>query len=142
MKSIMCISHGHRTQQLRTYAVEMHYIWGACSVSGWDGENNQNMYKWFGVQVTAKGVDCGVLEWAQLCTLRWFGYMWCELIFEERVYEERIKKEGIRGRPPVKWVDRVSKYIGARVGNSRIECYESAETGRDGNTSATVAPWR
>lgn len=50
-------------QQSRICAVEMSYIRGACGVSGWNGESNENMYEQFGMGVTAKGVDCRVVEW-------------------------------------------------------------------------------
>lgn len=44
-------------------------------MSGWDGENNENMYEQFGVGVTVKGVECGVVEGVKGGALRLSGYM-------------------------------------------------------------------
>ncbi len=76
-------------------------------MSGWDGESNESMYEWFGMAVTVKGVDCGVVEW-----VRWFGHVMRmqENEFVKRVYEGGIDGGGVKGRPPVKWINRVSKY--------------------------------
>ncbi len=70
----------------------MSYISGACSVSGWDGESNENMYERFGMSVTAKGVECGVVEWVKRGALRWFGHVMRmkENEFVKRVFEGRI----------------------------------------------------
>ncbi len=35
---------------------------GACGVSKWDGESNEDMYGRFGMRETAVGMDCRVLE--------------------------------------------------------------------------------
>ncbi len=45
-------------QQTRIRTVDMSYIRGACGVSRWDKESNENMYERFCMGVTAKGVDC------------------------------------------------------------------------------------
>ncbi len=42
----------------------------------------------------------------------------------KRVYEGRIEGGGIRERPPVKQINRVSEYWSERVGSSMIECAE------------------
>jgi len=40
----------------------MSSIRGACGLSRWDGESNVNVYENFGMDATAKGIDCGVVE--------------------------------------------------------------------------------
>ncbi len=45
-------------QQSRIRAVEISYMWGACGVSRWDGESNEDMYGRFGMNETAVGMDC------------------------------------------------------------------------------------
>ncbi len=89
--------------------MEISSIRGACGVSGWDGESNESVYGQFGVGVTVKGVECGI------------GDVWCD---KKKVCEGRIKGDGVRERPPVKWINRVSEYWSERVGSSRIECAE------------------
>jgi len=85
-------------------AVEMSYIRGACGLSRWDGESNVNVYENFGMGATAKGVDCGVVEWVKCGTLRWFGHMvrMNENEFVKRVYKSEIEGPSVRGGPPVK----------------------------------------
>ncbi len=61
--------------QLRIRAVEMSYMRGACGASRWDGESNESVYEPFGMGVTEKGVDCGVVERVKRGVLRWFGHM-------------------------------------------------------------------
>ncbi len=41
----------------------MSYMQGACGVSRWDRESNEDMYRRFGMSETAVGMDCGVVEW-------------------------------------------------------------------------------
>ncbi len=48
-------------------------MWGACGVSRWDRESNEDMYRRFGMSETAVGMDCGVVEWVKRSTLRWYG---------------------------------------------------------------------
>ncbi len=52
-------------QQSRIQAVEMSYIRGACGVSRWDGESNENTYGRFGISETAVEMDCRVVEWVK-----------------------------------------------------------------------------
>ncbi len=44
--------------------------------------------------------------------LRWYGHVMrmneCE--FTKRVFESTIEGRGVRGRPPVKWINRVEEY--------------------------------
>ncbi len=61
-------------QQSRIRAVEMSYMWGACGVSRWDRESNEEMYGRFGMSETAVGMDCGEVEWVKRSTLRWYGH--------------------------------------------------------------------
>ncbi len=49
-------------QQSRIRAVEITYMRGACGVSRWDRESNEDMYRRFGMSETAAGMDCGVVE--------------------------------------------------------------------------------
>ncbi len=42
------------------------YMRGACGVSRWDRESNEDMYRRFGMSETAVGMDCGVVEWVKL----------------------------------------------------------------------------
>ncbi len=52
-------------QQSRIRAVEVIYTWGACGVSMWDRETNEDTYGRFGVSESAVGMDCGVVEWVK-----------------------------------------------------------------------------
>ncbi len=36
----------------------MSYMWGACGVSKWDGESNEDMYGRFGMSEAAVEMDC------------------------------------------------------------------------------------
>lgn len=49
-------------QQSRIYAVETSCRRGTCCVSGWEGESNKSVYAKFGMGMTVKGEDCGVME--------------------------------------------------------------------------------
>ncbi len=85
---------------------------GACDVSRWDRESNEDMYGRFGMSETAVEIDCEVVEWVKRSTLRWYGHVtrMNECDFTKRVYENTIKGRGVRGRPPVKWINRVEEY--------------------------------
>ncbi len=52
-------------QQSRIRAVEISYLWGACGVSRWDRESNEDTYGRCGMSETAVGMDCGVVEWVK-----------------------------------------------------------------------------
>ncbi len=39
----------------------MSYMRGACGVSGWDGESNEDLYRRFGMSEAAVEMDCGVV---------------------------------------------------------------------------------
>ncbi len=106
--------------------------------------------------VTAKGVKCGVVEWVKCGALRWIGHVMRigENEFVKRVYEGRIEGGDVRGRPPVKWIIRVSEYWCERVGSSWItgaerEC-QNRERWRhfchshslEGSSYKEARPWR
>ncbi len=61
---------------------------------------------------SAVGMDCGVVEWVKRSTLRWYEHAMRmnECDFTKRVYESTIEGRGVRGRPPVKWINTVEKY--------------------------------
>ncbi len=44
-------------------------------VSKWDRESNEETYRRFGMNETAVGMDCGVVEWVKRSTLRWYGHV-------------------------------------------------------------------
>ncbi len=54
---------GNAAQQSRVQAVEMSYMQGACGVSRWDRESNEDTYGRFGMSEIAVGIDCEVDEW-------------------------------------------------------------------------------
>ncbi len=47
-----------------------------------------------------------------------------ECDFTERVYESRIEGTGVKGRPPVKWINRVEEYWRERLDGQGLECAE------------------
>ncbi len=98
-------------------------MWGACGVSRWDRESNENMYRRFGMSETAVGMDCVLVERVQRSTPRWYGHVtrMNECDFTKRVYESTTEGRGVRGRPPVKWINRVEEYWRERVGGRGLE---------------------
>ena len=120
-------------QQSRVQAVEMSYLRGACGVTRWDRERNESVYERFGMSEKGIGIDCGVVEWVKRNTLRWFGHL--ERMekgeITRRVYESEIEGPGVRGRPPVRWINRVEDYVRERnqgrmqvLGNVRQACLD------------------
>ena len=103
------------THQSKIRAVEMDYLRGACGVTRWERESNERIYNRYGMSEKGIGMKCGVVEWVKRNTLRWFGHV-------ERmqggvckeVYESEVRGEGVRGRPPVKWINRVDEYLRGR----------------------------
>ncbi len=59
-------------------------------------------------------------------TLRWYGHVMRvnECDFAKRVYESTIEERRIRGRPPVKWINRVEEYWRERAVGRGMECAE------------------
>ncbi len=91
------------------HAVEMNYQRGACGVTRWDGESNESVYERCGMGSQANGVNCGVVEWMKRNTLGWFGHierMGSEKFVKKVYMSESVGSNG-RGRPPVRWRDRV-----------------------------------
>ncbi len=80
-------------------------------------------------------MDCGVVEWVKRSTLRWYGHMlrMNECDFTKRVYECTIEGRGVRGRPPVKWINRLEEYWRERerAGGRGMECTERECLNRD-----------
>ena len=72
-------------------------------------------------------MKCEVVEVVKRSTLRWFGHM--ERMpgseMTKRVYRSVVKAVAARGRPPVKWEDRVLEYVKER-GERRMRGLESA----------------
>ncbi len=61
---------------------------------------------------TAVRMDRGVVEWVKRSTLRWYGHVMRmnECDFTKRVSESTTEGRGVRGRPPVKWINRMEEY--------------------------------
>ncbi len=81
----------------------MSYMQGACGMSRWDRESNEDTYGRFGMSESVVGMDFGVVEWVKRSTLIWYGHVMRmnECDFTKRVYESTIKGRVVRGRPPV-----------------------------------------
>ncbi len=78
---------------------------------------------------------CGVVKWVKRSTLRWFGHI--ERMgneeFVKKVYLSSIEGTNRRGRPLVRWEDRVKGYVcergeGKWVGLGIIYEYKINET--------------
>ncbi len=46
-------------------AVEVSYMRGACGVSRWDAESNEDMYGRFDMSEAGVGMDCEEVEWVK-----------------------------------------------------------------------------
>ncbi len=102
-------------QQSRVRAVEMSYL-RVCGMSRWDGLNNESVYERCGMRGRGSGVECGVVEWVKRSTLRWFGHterMGNEE-FPKKVYLSSVEGTNRKGRPLVRWEDRVREYVNER----------------------------
>ena len=55
--------------------MEMSYLRGARGVTRWDGESNDSVHERCGMETHAIGVECGVVEWLKLNTMRWFDIL-------------------------------------------------------------------
>ncbi len=97
-------------------AVEMSYLRNACGVSKMDGMSNESVYKHFGMCHVGEGKKCGVVEEVKRQTLKWFGHMEqmedCKMT--KTLYVSEIEGGNVRGRPTVKWRDRVQEYVKER----------------------------
>ncbi len=106
----------NESQRFRVQAVEMSYLRSACGVSRMDGVSNESVYKHFGMSHVGVGKKCVVVEEMKKQTLKWFGHI--ERMEEgkltRRVYMIEIEGGNVKGRPPVKWRDRVQEYVRER----------------------------
>ncbi len=84
-------------------------------MSRMDGVSKESVYERFGISQVGVGKKCGVVE-VKRQTLKWFGHM--EQMEEGkmtgRVYMSETEGGNVRGRPPVKWRDRVQEYVRER----------------------------
>ncbi len=81
-----------------------------------DGESIENVYRKFGMSSRGERMSCGVVEILKRSTLRWFGHL--EKIDEKeltkRIHRSKIDAGNVRGRPRIKWEDRVREYVRER----------------------------
>ncbi len=54
-------------------------------VNRMDGENDESVYRRFGVSSRGEGMSCGVVEMVKSNTLRWFGHL-------ERIDKSKLTK--------------------------------------------------
>ncbi len=84
----------------------MSYLRSACGVTWRDKQANDEVREWCGVSVD-------VLENVKRNTLMWFGHV--EHMGSERmtkvVYESEVDRQRGRGRPRVRWMDGVKRYM-------------------------------
>ncbi len=55
----------NKVQQLRVRAVEMSFLRGACGMTRWNSESNENIYERCGMGSHVNTVNCGVVEWVK-----------------------------------------------------------------------------
>lgn len=73
-------------QQSRVHTTEISCLRGACEVSRWDSEGNENIYERCGTGVCANGVsEVRSDEWVKRNTLRWSSHI-------DRIKNEFVKK--------------------------------------------------
>ena len=81
-------------------------------------------------------MNCGVVEVVKCNTLRWFGHLerMGENEMTRRIYKGGVDAVGVRGRPPVKWEDRLLEYVRERedrrlrgIEGARIECMDRSK---------------
>ncbi len=96
-----------------------------------DGESNENVYRKFGMSSRREGMSCGVVEMVNRNTLRWFGHLErrYERELSKKIYKSKIDGGNVRGRPPIKWEDRVMEYVRERERERERGC-RSERTGR------------
>lgn len=72
-------------------------------------EKVTSVYEMGGLDERAIDVNCGVIERVKRNTLRWFGC--AERIgdreFTQRMYERLAEEFGLRGKPLIKWENRM-----------------------------------
>lgn len=52
----------NRAQQLRVCAAEISYLREAYGVTGWDSENNKDVYERCNMRMCAYGMKCGLVK--------------------------------------------------------------------------------
>ncbi len=94
----------------------MSYLRSACGVQRMDGESNESVYNRFGMSSKGEGMKRGVVEGVKRNTVRWFGHVerTAENVMTKRVYVSMVNVVGARGRPPVKWGDKILEYVRER----------------------------
>ncbi len=99
----------NQSERSKIQAVEMSYLRGRCGVNRMDGESNENVYRKFGMSSRREGMSCGVVAMVNRSTLRWFGHLerMDERELTKMIYRSKIDAGDVRGRPPIKWEDRV-----------------------------------
>ena len=80
-------------------------------------------------------MKCGVVELVKRNTLRWFGHIerMDESVMTKRLYKSSIEGVGVRGRPPVKWQDRVQEYVRERGVNGMRGLEQARKECKDRN---------
>ncbi len=86
-----------------------------------------SVYEHFGMCHEGERKKCGVVEEVKRQTSKWFGHVEREEEgkMTKRVYVHEIEGENVRGRPPVKWRDRVQEYVRER-GEGSLRSLEQA----------------
>ncbi len=111
----------------------MSYLRSACGVSRMDGMSNESVYERIGMCHVGEGKKYEVMEEMKQQTLKWFCHMeqMDEGRMTRRVYVSEIERGNVRGRPPVKWRDRVQEYVKER-GEGSLRNLEQARGGVSG----------
>ncbi len=90
------------------------------------------------------GVEYSVVEWVKRSTLRWFGPIegMGNEEFVKKVYLSSAEGTNRRGRPLVRWEDRVRECVNGRGarGNALDGQEGSAWIGRGGDPSVVATP--
>ncbi len=79
------------------------------------------------------GKKCGMVEEVKRQILKWFGHMerMEESKMTRKAYVSEIEGGNVRGRPPVKWRDRVQEYVRERGGGSLRNLEQGRREGQD-----------
>lgn len=81
-----------------------------------NNNTNQSVYNTYGMFSKDEDMKCGKIERVKCGILRWFGQKERMLESEKmkRMYTSKVVAVTERGRPPVKWEDRMLKYVRER----------------------------
>ncbi len=81
---------------------------------GW--VEQERLYERCGMRGRGSVMECGAVKWVKRSTLRWFDHI--ERIgneeFVKKVYFSSDEGTNRRGRPLVRWEDRVREYVNER----------------------------